>query len=565
MHLRRSIVVLLAALACWCTPAEAFIVVSPDQICAPTADPCVLAVPVEVSDAVPLDFGRRVVRVEGEGRFTGSLDLQCGGFETEVDGPWIEVMPMPENRVTIAARRVCSNDQAHTCSADKDCPEGTCSIGDGGIRLRGRLHGIAPIVEFDATGDIVIEGKLLAAGDLTTPEGGWVAIGTSQGNILSKAAIDVRAGFDPEYDYPGYGGHVEIQAHGDIALLSPIRAIGAYRVELDAGRDIFVHAPITARGPRASDYSGGEIDIEAGRHLTIANDQIGRPVTLDSNGATTSSAHEALAGAGGDCALAVGGDLVVGEGVVVRVNSGRSRGYQDDRPYAGVVRMESAGNLVMNGRISAQGRGLSGLADEVTLESYGDLQIGSSASIVMLASYGARLGISGKDVRVDGQLDVHAIDEIFDGGHYGSGGGISVYADDFTVNGSILNGGGEYGGELFVSACAMHLGSTGRIDLSLGAQEEYPGEQEINLRHSMIAEEGSVILTNPESPMVIYHDENRPPVLLGSIAPPPALAASPHSFPCQLCGNSRTNLFESCDHGNTQSGDGCDGTCQLER
>ena len=46
---------------------------SADEVCAPSADPCVISTLVEVDAAYPLDFGVRTVRVAFSGELRGSL------------------------------------------------------------------------------------------------------------------------------------------------------------------------------------------------------------------------------------------------------------------------------------------------------------------------------------------------------------------------------------------------------------------------------------------------------------------------------------------------------------
>ncbi|TFH24079.1 MAG: hypothetical protein E4H03_04575 [Myxococcales bacterium] len=81
----------------------------------------------------------------------------------------------------------------------------------------------------------------------------------------------------------------------------------------------------------------------------------------------------------------------------------------------------------------------------------------------------------------------------------------------------------------------------------------------------MTAEDNSKLLTEPEARFEIrYRDPNKVPVLEGDLAPAPLLIVDPSLTGCPVCGNTEIDQGESCDDGNTTSGDGCRDDCQAE-
>ncbi|MBI5506060.1 MAG: hypothetical protein HY899_14785, partial [Deltaproteobacteria bacterium] len=82
----------------------------------------------------------------------------------------------------------------------------------------------------------------------------------------------------------------------------------------------------------------------------------------------------------------------------------------------------------------------------------------------------------------------------------------------------------------------------------------------------MVADAGSKVLTDPagKTARIVYRDPAKPPLLHGTITPAPVLNANPSLEGCPVCGNREIDQGESCDDGNTTSGDGCRSDCQDE-
>jgi cysteine-rich repeat protein len=64
--------------------------------------------------------------------------------------------------------------------------------------------------------------------------------------------------------------------------------------------------------------------------------------------------------------------------------------------------------------------------------------------------------------------------------------------------------------------------------------------------------------------VIKYRTSAKPPLLSGSIQPPPVLILDTKLAGCPVCGNREIDAGETCDDGNRLGGDGCSATCQDE-
>ena len=138
---------------------------SPDDICLPSDDPCVVDEAYEIT-APTFDFGLRTVHMTGPAaRLIGSVDILCGRLLVDSGGNKI-VVDIQEpgsagGTFTVTARRACSGDGLTPCLQDSTCATlslGTCSVGDGSIYFDGELQGNG-----DPGGTVLLR----AAGDIT--------------------------------------------------------------------------------------------------------------------------------------------------------------------------------------------------------------------------------------------------------------------------------------------------------------------------------------------------------------------------------------------------------------
>jgi cysteine-rich repeat protein len=569
----------LAALAILAANAPAFaaVAVSPDDVCPPLADPCVISTVVEVDSDFPLDFGLRTVRIAAGGELRGSVDLLCGAFETDGPGLWLKLLPNDAPAfATITARRACSGNASLPCLDDTVCSDasaGTCSVGDGGIRVAGRVEGSAPFVHLRAAGDVTLDGNIDASGHAPRYDGGGITVESLLGSIESSAELEVDAVVEPgEYNDRGFAGAVVLRAAVDITLRGPIRATGGSAdVELDAGRDIAISSSILTQGLGNGPWIGGTIDLASGGDLRIVREPDGGNAKIDISGG-----HEAYQGYGGTGGapggygfLDAGGDLVVGDRVRMRGDGGRSSGMVDDQSFAGDWYFECDEDLSFDARLTSRGRGLFGIAFHgVSFEAGGTIDIGAKAKIKTTAFGASNVmiqGLEGESIVIDGLINARSRPQRYAGYGEGRGGYVTVYGGDVSVGGKIDTGSSGYGGGIIFDVCRLNLKSGGSLDASKGPQDEGSGYVAMTIHENLVAEPGSRILSKEDSPARIdYRDAAKPPLLGGKVSPAPELTLRPLLSGCPVCGNSEIDEDETCDDGNAAGGDGCSAGCLTE-
>jgi cysteine-rich repeat protein len=563
--------------------AQGAVVGSADEVCAPSADPCVISSIVEVDALEPLDFGLRTVRVIAPGAFVGTLDLTCGRFVTATDGLWMTVPnDVVNGDVTITANRRCSLDTSLACLSDTVCTSagaGLCSAGDGGIAIQGKLKGNAPTVTLRAAGDVLLEGTMTVTSSPPAEYGGTFLVESSFGSIDSTAEVNASGGSSDAYDVlsPAYGGSVSLRAPIDVTLRGKILATGgsAY-VEVDAGRDTFVIADILTQGRQGGGYIGGTIDLHAGRDLNVIREGGARPVLNIAGGQETASGYGygglSYAGPGGYAFLNAGRDVVVGEKVGLMGDSGISIGLVDDQAISGDWYFEAGEDLDFDAVLSDRAWGVAGSANHgVSLYGDNSVRMGRHGRITTAGEHAGDVVFRSADggaISIEGRVNVRSRKITYSGyGYsysYGRGGNVSVYGGDVSIRGKIMNGGPTGAGDIYMDVCRLHLQPGSRVDTSWEDQVDYVGGTAIRIRESMIADKGSKIRGKFDAIQTItYRDAAKAPQLNGSITPTPDLAVNSLMYGCPVCGNFEIDESETCDDGNLLDGDGCDSMCNV--
>jgi hypothetical protein len=120
------------------SPASpAWAVSSADQVCAPTADPCIISSSIPVDDGAFLDFGLRAVQFTGSGQIdvgAGTARMSCGEITTNDSTTQVFKVRGPSGTgsvdggfFTLEVRRACSLETSTTCIGDRGCELGTCT------------------------------------------------------------------------------------------------------------------------------------------------------------------------------------------------------------------------------------------------------------------------------------------------------------------------------------------------------------------------------------------------------------------------------------------------------
>lgn len=141
MMLRRFTI----ACVCTCSFAASIAIPPPvfaavgtaDEVCPPSADPCIITQPVVIADGATLDFGTRAVRIEAGGQLdigAGTATVRCGSFSSETGTAIGLKMRAPTaagetvgGNLTVEAMRTCAADPDNLCTRDVDCDFGACA------------------------------------------------------------------------------------------------------------------------------------------------------------------------------------------------------------------------------------------------------------------------------------------------------------------------------------------------------------------------------------------------------------------------------------------------------
>lgn len=441
-----------------------------NDLCAPSANPCVVSTTVDVTPGSEINMGARELRILSGGKLRVSgggmkllaaqLNVQNGGGleargSASVPGGRIEcwtgsttvagkidaegapggvVLLVSEAGVTVSGTISAKSLQGSQDGGAIAIAAQTVNV-SGQLLANGGGSAYGGSIDVRAKGDIAVSGTL----DTTAGDGGAVSVeagsallgSQGRGNVTIAAGAQVVADGSPR---GGFGGAIDISANGDgvgtgqIILRGLLRAIGKGGT-VDTGGGDGGDVTVTADGDIVNDVATGGIDVSGG-----SPDGTGGTVTLVSReGRVWVTAH-----------------------VNVRSTGAETTG--------GEVDIQARGDVNLNGPIDAVGGGYDG--GEVNVESAsGDVVLGNTGSID--ASSASSGGVGG-DVSLTAGSDeaVGASRLVLNGPitangsfsyeYAGDGGMIDLAADGEVVLNGAINAsgstGGSFGGDLTVVA-----------------------------------------------------------------------------------------------------------------
>src|SRR5688572_6039792 len=288
MRLRSTALLCLSAALAIATAAGG---TTADDVCAPSADPCIVPqrTTIPVSDGSVLDFGSRALVLGGRG-----ATLNAGGGSMAIVAGSVTLNPgsallSSGGAIAVTASGAVSVLRASDLQARIDVG---AFIGPGAVPL-------------DAGGDVLVQGLvtaqgagaeggdgslvILAAGDVALPGEINVAGGTDSngGEILIDAAGDVRLGGVVDLTGGIGGGGLLVVADGSITTAAfasgriDARADGSEGdggfVDLtSSGGDVVIGLPILATATSGIDFggTGGDVMIEATAGSVVLGSQI---------------------------------------------------------------------------------------------------------------------------------------------------------------------------------------------------------------------------------------------------------------------------------------------------
>ncbi|MBI5504121.1 MAG: hypothetical protein HY899_04945 [Deltaproteobacteria bacterium] len=399
-------------------------------------------------------------------------------------------------------------------------------------------------------GSIVVAAKLDLAG--RKARGSYGETDGNPGLLSLKAGVDVTFTGPVDLSHGDYGGDLDVQA----------------------GRDIVVRADLALdSAPLSLEGNGGWLSLTAGRDIVIDVPEDGSDQTLvSSNGGHGLAMYRHWdAGGGGYSRIEALGDVRIAEGTAIEANSPFTYGG-DGVPDGGYFKARIGGDFLLDGTIHLDGSGPSSGGGTAKIYTGGDIAIGANALLSARGDHSGEVrfdnsgGASRKRIAVRGGIDVRARRSRYDGEtSYGYGGEIDIYSGDITLSGTLLAGDGGGGSEVRGNACSITLENSALIDQRSARGQYAGGTNDFSAEESFVAQAGSQILGLPSMTTTISYRRSSPPVLEGTIDPPPTL--QPHDWTwasCPICGDGRRETGESCDDGNTSSGDGCTADCQDE-
>jgi cysteine-rich repeat protein len=562
--------------------SQAATAASADDICAPAVDPCIITSIWDVTGT--LDFGSRSVSITGGGRLRGAVNLLAGKIDVSVGDGGDTTIGGTGNSIQLLARRSCSGDTTKLCVTHAHCTGfGTCSAGNtGSITVDGTVSSAGPgqaDVAIGAVGDITLLRRVSSNATGIGSAAGSVFIESFQGSVLIDGQLTASGAPGSTYDGDvSTPGDIELRAALDVTLSSEARAWGpdyGGNVDVTAGRDVILNGDIVSAGGAYMYASGGYVYLDAGRDLRMIDAPGGEPIqeiSTDGGGSFYFYGYGSeggwASGYGGYQYLWADGDIEIGPNANLHSRGG---------PAASGGRIEffADGEVSIQGSVYAQGTPPAHGADSgaaggwiyVRGEQGFNLGVGGQLNVASPIGNGGITIQSGGPSRIDGTVDVR-----------GTGTGEYIYAGpgyldiggntDLTIGGKLRGGGNYYGDDDWhIDVCRLHLTATALLDTSFNNTNPNSRGLEISIGESMRADAKSRIETDPgggTQTTIRYRDPKKPPLLAGIITPAPLLVTAPSIDGCPVCGNLEIDEGESCDDGNTVSGDGCRGDCQDE-
>ena len=430
-----------------------------------------------------------------------------------------------------------------------------------------------------AAGNIDVAGHVNINGTSMGANGGFLSMESFMGSVDITARLDARAGA-PGYYAPDESSTVVLRAAEDVTLAGELDKGGAQwggYLNIDAGRDVLVKENVNLSAGGMPYADGGNIDITAGRDLVIAKRDGSGKTRIVSIGGSDKIGYDGYAdfygGQGGYLTFLADGDLTIEDQVRIEASSALRQGLSEGYPYGGNIYAIAGGTVTVGGELVSQGSGFIGEGRFVRLEGTAGLTLLPSADINVRSNRAGEVRlVSDGPMQLDGRVDTRS--NVLDGtnffaGYYGYGGSLLVYGmADVRVGGKLLTGSDGYGDDLSINVCRLTIESGGSLDHTLRDSQSYEADDNVlTIRESMSVEPGGEVLASGVDGgknIIRFRDAAKPPILDGTVDPAPIQVVDPSLVGCPVCGNAEIDQGESCDDGNTVSGDGCRDDCQDE-
>ena len=422
-----------------------------DDLCASSANPCVVATPVVVDDGSTIDLGARTLHIVAG----GSLDVGSGGMTLRA-----ATLTIDAGGFARALGSASTAGGTVTIEVDQATIAGT-------VDASGTPGGTVTVT---ATGTLSATGTVSARALSRVDLGGTVNLTAASATV--SGPVSAVGGPDAT------GGDINVTTSGDLMLNSVLDASGG-----DPGGCIEVQA--------GSATSGGNITLGAAAVLradaTTAGGSGGEvDVTAQGDGTTTGNANldgllsaKALAGSpdigggsGGCVSVTADGDVrMSSDGADLTADGGAPDGD------AGEVDITSQqGVVVQLGTVSASVAGADGAGGTVMIESNGDATIGGSVLVNAADSSAAEVDVTsdsaGISIAKSGVVDASSTSAAGGAICLDSGSGPDG-AHSIVIDGQLVADGGAAGGAGGVidleGGDSVHVSATGVVHAAGGS------------------------------------------------------------------------------------------------
>lgn len=394
-----------------------------NDLCSPTADPCVISGTRTVTPGSILDFGSRALTITGTLDLTsGAMTVRCGALRVEVNGRML-------------------------ADGNRDTPGGSITIAAASLTLNGRIDvSGAPggALEVITTGPIVVGGTLDARSDSIEEGGGVIQL---QGSQISLAGtLDAQGGVQD------FGGTVAVVASGPLSMAGSIIASGGDggTIELTSGAALTGNATAVVRASATTAAgSGGDISLTAGGELRMDGE-------LAANG--RSGSNDDGGGDGGGISLIGTGIVVQRSAALIAATAGGPDGI------GGEIEIDAgSGALELRGRIDASAGGAIGTGGSISLDALDSILLTNAITASGGSDGGGDiLSTAGTTYTVASSATLTA-----SASSTGEGGDIDLEGETVTVLGQLVadggNGQGSTGGSILLTACRLEIGSSARL------------------------------------------------------------------------------------------------------
>ena len=501
---------------------------SPDDICSPSDDPCIVDEDYEVLVS-SLDFGTRAVTLTPGARLIGdSLHVLCGDFSRALgSGTGAKTIDMA-SAFTLTAQRSCSGNSSIACLSDSICSAasaGSCSVGTGevlaDIKIVARSSGDGGDITIRAAGDVALYGNLNTSGTGAGTSGGAIDVTSYLGDVLVDSQIRATVGATNYYDGAGDGGNIRLESvSGHVTLsgnTSTRGGAGRGGLELFAAGDVRVTNDVNLDAGQYESAEGGCIHMQAGGDVVIERPGGSDTVELSTDGGGVFSYGSWVSGYGGEQYVRADGDVRIGEGTRLRAFGGAGDAN------GGPINLRAGQSVIVNGTLlsdtasSASGYGEGGT---ISLRAEKHIDVGNTALVSAAAHrFGGRVVVDSEGtINIDGRVDVRARagSDCSYGYCYpnGTGGEFELYGTDVEIAGNVQGGGTAGSNSWQISACRLILADGARVELNKGQPNPFNRTIFVEVVESMLVEDGARLLgdngaINPV--WITYRTDEKPP------------------------------------------------------